>query len=329
MPFELDLQAYCCDALFTREGAAFAAGDGTVRWEGGEVVEAHDGAVLCAAVHPSGEGVLTGGDDGRLVWSRPTGAATVADTGGRWVDALAASPASGLLAFAAGRDVRVLDAVDARFERRLRHERTAAALAFEPKGRRLAAATYGGAWLWWARVAEQTPVKLAWAGSHTGAWWSPDGRFLVTALQENDLHGWRVADAKDMRMSGYPSKVRSAAFLAKGALMTTAGAAGAVIWTFAGANGPMGRDAVEIGSAVAPGGGRPPLVTRVAGSPAGRRLVVGRDDGALWSADLETSQRTTLRAGGGAAVTALALSPDARRLAWGDAAGGAGVIDLD
>lgn len=329
MPFEIDLQAYCSDVLFTGEGAAFAAGDGTVRWEGGPVVEAHEGAVLCAALHPSGEGVLTGGDDGRLVWSRPGGAQVLADTGGRWVDALAASGVSGLLAFAAGRDLRVLDVADPRFERRMRHERAAAALAFEPKGRRLAAATYGGACLWWARVADQTPAKLAWAGSHTGAWWSPDGRFLVTAMQENDLHGWRVADAKDMRMSGYPSKVRSAAFLAKGALLATAGAAGAVIWTFAGANGPMGKDAVEIGSQAAAGDERPPLVTRVAGSPTGFRLVAGRDDGALWSADLQTSRRVTLREGGGAAVTALALSPDARRLAWGDAEGGAGVLDLD
>ncbi len=327
MSLDLDLQAYVSDALFTREGAAFAAGDGVVRWESGEATEAHDGAVLCAAPHPSGEGVLTGGDDGRLVWSRPAGATQVADTGGRWVDALAASPASGLLAFSAGRDLHVRDVADARFERRHRHERAVAALAFEPKGRRLAAATYGGAWLWWARVAEQAPSKLAWAGSHTGAWWSPDGRFLVTAMQENDLHGWRVADAKDMRMSGYPSKVRSAAFLAKGALMATAGAAGAVIWTFAGANGPMGKDAVEIGASE-PGGERPPLVVRVAGSAAGFRLVAGRDDGALWSADLQTSERRTLKNGGGAAITALALSPDGRRLAWGDAAGGAGVIEL-
>ena len=29
---------------------------------------------------------------------------------------------------------------------------------------------------------------------------SPDGRFLVTAMQEPTLHGWRMADRKDMRM---------------------------------------------------------------------------------------------------------------------------------
>ena len=68
MPFAFD--AYVTDVRFERSGAAaFALGDGTVRWEDGAIVEAHDGAVLCACGHPTGEGVLTGGDDGRLVLS--------------------------------------------------------------------------------------------------------------------------------------------------------------------------------------------------------------------------------------------------------------------
>ena len=38
---------------------------------------------------------------------------------------------------------------------------------------------------------------------------SPDGRFLVTAMQEPTLHGWRMVDGKHMRMAGYSAKVRS------------------------------------------------------------------------------------------------------------------------
>ena len=102
--------AYVAAALYAREGAVFALGDGTVRFEqGGAVVQAHDGAVLAACVHPSGEGVVTGGDDGRLVWSRPAGATVLADLKGKWIDALDASPASGLIVFAAGREVHVRD----------------------------------------------------------------------------------------------------------------------------------------------------------------------------------------------------------------------------
>jgi hypothetical protein len=89
--------AHVVAALFPREGAAFALSDGTVRFEDGTTVQAHDGAALSAVLHPSGEGVVTGGDDGRLVWSRPSGAAVLADIGGKWIDALDASPASGLI----------------------------------------------------------------------------------------------------------------------------------------------------------------------------------------------------------------------------------------
>ena len=318
--------------LWTRAGWVAALADGTVRFEGGAAAEAHDGAVLCAAVHPSGEGLLTGGDDGRLAWSRPDAPPVeVADLGGRWIDAVAAHAGSGLIAFAAGRDLHVRDAADPGFSRRFAHDRAVADLAFDPKGRRIAAATYGGVRLWYGRVAEQTPATLAWAGSHTGVWWSPDGRFVVTAMQENDLHGWRVADARDMRMSGYPSKVRSAAFLSRGALLATAGATGAVLWPFAGAGGPMGKDAVEIGGADRAGqasDSRPPLVTRVAAAYAGSRLLAGRDDGQVWRADLQGSGLAVLRPAGGAPVTALAVSPDGGRVAWGDAAGAVGGGDL-
>ena len=315
--------AYVAAALFPREGAAWALGDGTVRFEAGEVVQAHEGAVLCAVVHPSGEGVVTGGDDGRLVWSRSGDEPVpLADLGGKWIDAVAASRESGLIAFAAGREAHVRDIADAAFARSFRHERAVADLAFDPKGRRLATASYGGAQLWYARIAEQKPQALKWAGSHTGVVWSPDGKYVVSAMQENELHGWRLADAKDMRMAGYPTKVRSLVFLAKGALLATSGAAGAVVWPFAGANGPMGKDAVEVGFTEGA------VVTRLAAQPAGMTVVGGLDDGRVWAADLNVAGKPVLREASGAPITALAVSADGRRAAYGDEAGGAGVLSL-
>src|SRR6185312_14350054 len=145
--------AYVTALAFDTDGkAVFALGDGTVRFEEGGTVQAHDGAVLAAAPHPSGDGIVTGGDDGRVAWSRSSGAEEVATLPGKWIDALAASPASGLVAFAAGREVQVRDVADRSFRRTFAHEKSVAALAFEPKGRRLAAATYGGVWLWYARI---------------------------------------------------------------------------------------------------------------------------------------------------------------------------------
>src|SRR5258705_226776 len=77
-----------------------------------------------------------------------------------------------------------------------------------PKGLRLAGATVDGAILWWPGT-EAPPTELKWAGAHIAVTFSPDGRYLMTAMQENALHGWRIEDAQDMRMSGYAAKPKS------------------------------------------------------------------------------------------------------------------------
>jgi WD40 repeat protein len=316
-------EAYVTACLFDAEGqAAFALGDGSVRFESGARVDAHDGAILCAAAHPSGDGLITGGDDGKVVWTGGGGASPLAEVRGRWIDAVAASPTSGLIAFGAGRELHVRDVADAGFSRVFLHEKSVADVAFEPKGRRLAVATYGGAWLWYARIADQRPLQLRWAGSHILVAFSPDGRFLMSSMQENQLHGWRLSDAKDMRMGGYPAKVKSLAFLAKGALMATAGAPGAVVWPFGGANGPMGKEAAEIGF------DEQALVARIAGTPDGTMLAAGLDDGRVWACDLTSRRLEPVKADKGAPISALAVTKDGSRLAFGAEDGEAGVVEL-
>lgn len=315
-----DFDAYVTAVHFDRAGrAAFALGDGTVRFEGGESVAAHDGAVLCARPHPLEDGLLTGGDDGVVTWSRPSGAVAVAEAKGRWIDALDASAASGLIAFAAGRDLHVRDLKDAGFARTFTHEKSVADVAFDPKGRRIAAATYGGAALWYARIEGQKPTMLKWAGSHVVLAWSPDAKFLVSSMQENQLHAWQVAGEKNLRMGGYPAKVKSLAFLSKGRLMVTSGASGAVLWPFSGGAGPAGQQGVEIGPEP------DALVMRVAATPDGDRILAGLNDGRVWAADVKTGRRELLKAQKGPEITALALSPDGLRAAWGDEEGGAAV----
>jgi WD40 repeat protein len=315
--------AYVTAVLFDARGeAVFALGDGSVRFESGARTDAHDGAILAAVMHPSGDGVITGGDDGKVLWTRASGAVELAQVPGRWIDSVAASRESGLIAFSAGRELQIRDTADAAFARSFTHEKSVADLVFDPKGRRIAAATYGGVWLWYARIADQKPTKLTWAGSHVATAWSPDGKFLISAMQENQLHGWRVADEKNMRMGGYPAKVKSLAFLAKGSLLATSGANGAVIWPFAGANGPMGKQAAEVGYDEAA------MVVRVAGAPGLNWMTAGLDDGRVWACDLSGQKILPLKAEKGPPITALAMSADARRVAWGDEDGGAGVADV-
>jgi hypothetical protein len=87
-------------------------------------------------------------------------------------------------------------------------------LAFSPKGLRLGVARYNGATLHFPAT-DGKPVELQWDGAHTGITFSPDAAFLVTTMQENALHGWKLADGKHMRMSGYPAKVKSISWSAR------------------------------------------------------------------------------------------------------------------
>ncbi len=316
MSFAFD--AYVTSAAFDADGhAVFSLGDGRVVWETGAEQAAHDGAVLAAVRHPTGPGLITGGDDGRLVWSRPDATQTLAEAKGRWLDCVAATPGASLLAFGAGREARVIDLADPGFSRAFAHDRSVAGVALDARARRLAVATYGGAALWYARIAEQQPVFLKWAGSHIAVLFSPDGRFLMSSMQESALHGWRLSDARDMRMGGYPAKVRSLVFLASGKMLATAGAPGVVVWPFVGAEGPMGRQAMEIGF------DETTLVTRVAAEPDGSRLVAGLADGRIWACDVTGGQRADVRVETGSPITALALGGG--RIAWGDEDGRAGV----
>ncbi len=317
----LDLGAYVTAILPQTSGFAFILGDGRVRFEEGREVRAHDGAALCAALDPAGQGVITGGDDGRLVRSHPEAAETLAAHKGAWIDALATSPASGLLAYGLGKRARVLSRSEPDFEREFEHPSTVADLAFDSRGRRLAAATYGGVALWYARFADQKPVMLRWAGAHGRVIFSPDGKYVLSAMQEPALHAWRIADGAQAELGGcYAGKVRSLAFAQGGDWLATSGADQGVIWPFLGRDGPLRARPVGLNSDQT---GR---VSQVAAD--GDKLALGFETGAVVALDLKTEVQTVVRrSGGGAAVTALALGQDLR-LAYGDEAGGAGVVQL-
>ena len=123
----------------------------------------------------------------------------------RWIDNVALHP-DGAVAWSSGKSafVRSGKAEDKSFDA----PTTVGGLAFAPKGLRIAIAHYNGVSMWFPN-AQAAPEFLEWKGSHHHPAFSPNGQFLVTAMQEPALHGWRVVDAKHMRMSGYSARVRS------------------------------------------------------------------------------------------------------------------------
>lgn len=318
---DLTFTAFVVDAIILGGTAAFALGDGSVRLVAGETetrVPVHTGAILSAARTVDGKRLLTGGDDGIVAVTDATGAVTrVAERARKWIDHVAAGPGDAI-AFAAGRQVTVRFG-DGR-ERSLDLPRAAGGIAFAPKGTRVAVARYDGVTLWWPAT-EAAPTGLEWKGAHLGISFSPDGRYLVTAMQDNALHGWRLADGKDMRMSGYPAKPRSMSWSAKGRFLATSGANAAVLWPFHAKDGPMGKPPLQLGA-------REVLVTRVACHPKDEMVAVGYQDGMILAVRFADAEEAVMRRPGGGPVSALAWDQAGRQLAWGTEEGVGGVVRI-
>ncbi len=278
----------------------------------------HAGAILSSAA--DGARVLTGGDDGKVVATDAAGAsATVAaDARHRWIDHVAIGPA-GAVAWSAGKEAFVRSAKGA--EHMLAVPTTVGGLAFAPKGFRLAIAHYNGATLWFPNAAQADPELLVWKGSHLAAIFSPDGRFLITSMQESTLHGWLLADRKDMRMQGYTARVRSLDWTADGKWLASSGANQLILWPFQSKTGPMGKTP----QILAPGETQ---VEMVACHPKEDVIAVGYADGLVLIVRRPDGAEILARKPATAPVTALAWSADGRRLAFGTEDGDAGIIDI-
>lgn len=279
-------------------------------------MEAHPDAGALV-VTTDGQRLLTGGDDGRIAATNASGhVETLVEEKGRWINALAAR-ADGALAWSAGKQVKARDAKGRETEFAL--STTAQGLDFAGKGYRLAIAHYNGVTLWYPAT-ENGVETLNWKGSHLDVTFSPNGHYVVTSMQENTLHGWRLKDGKDMRMAGYPAKTRSLSWSHDGDWLATSGAEAAIVWPFA-KDGPMGKAPRECGV-------RPAIVTRVAFHPTALVLVAGYADGAVLMVRLTDAAELAVRAADGSQVTALAWDSAGARLAFGTEDGGAGVLTL-
>ncbi len=292
-------------------------GDGTVRFfdpseDGPAEVHAHNGVILCCAA--DGDHLLTGGDDGRFLRIAPDGTINeLANFGSKWVDCVAAS--NGLRACSSGRKAYIW--TYGRSEAaELEHSSTVGGLAFDAKGGRLAVAHYGGVTVWEQKKHRWKKTKLFWQGSHGAITFSPDGKFIVTAMQENALHGWRLRGKIDLAMTGYPAKAKSFAWVGETPYLATSGGYEAICWPFDGPQGPMERPPL----CVAQHGEN--IATCVEAFPLLNAVFVGFQDGAVLVSELEDSKDVmALRGPTGIEVTAISINQPQSHLLVGDARG--------
>ena len=307
-------------------GASF--GDGTVRLMDSEILDArpvevaaHRGASLCLSGDIDKGAFLSGGDDGKLVRIAAVGSfETLAEQKGRWIEHVTAHAGGGFRVFASGKDAFIFG--KQRFEpRKVSHKTSVGGLAINPKGRRLAVSHYNGVSLWWLAAQESAATPLEWNGSHLQVAWSPDGKDVVTAMQENALHGWHLPNGAHMRMSGYGAKIRSLTFTRRGHFLATGGSERVVCWPFTG-GGPMGKAPMEFGGA----GGAP--VTAVSANPALDVIAAGFSDGTVSVGQPGPRGAARIVTGSGSAITALCWNPDGDRLLAGTEGGDIHLADF-
>ena len=135
------------------------------------------------------------------------------------------------------------------------------------------------------------------------------------------LHGWRLADAKNMRMSGYAARVRSLAWTHDGDYLATGGSDQLILWPFHGKDGPMGKEP----KLLSPHSSR---LAVVACHPKQDVVAAGFADGMVLLVRIDDAAEILVKKPGNAPVTAAAFSPDGKFFAFGCEDGEAGIVDL-
>lgn len=202
---------------------------------------------------------------------------------------------------------------------------TIAGLAMSPIGPRLAASHYGGANIFALDAPKTAPRLLPWKGSHLALTYSPDGKWLISAMQEQAIHLWRLSDGMDLQMRGYPGKISQFSWNHTGQLLATNGGSGVPLWSFADKlKGPAGTQAQVIAESSNP----ELLVTAVAMHPTGQFCATGYADGLVLLANIADNRSVLLHEPTESPATHLAWSPTGMHLAAAHATGRLTVTDF-
>lgn len=297
------------------ETVAVTLGDGTLRLfhvdNNPLAFSIHEGVVLSMCTEP--QSVLTGGEDGRFLRISLKGQVEeIANFGSKWVDCVASDGeyyacSSGKIAYiwSPGRSQPEL----------LEHQSTVGGLAFNAKRKQLAVAHYGGVTIWTRQGTKWAQSVLPYKGYHAAVSFSPNGKFVVSLMQENAVHGWRLSDKADFKMGPYPAKLKSFAWAGKTPYFATSGASEVICWSFKGKDGPMGTGAVCVA-------GRQQMVSYVQAFPDENAVIAGFHDGTVMLSEItDEADAVVLRGATDAEVTTISFTETGSHLLVGDAQG--------
>jgi WD40 repeat protein len=309
-------------ASFIGNTLVAAMGDGEIGFINADLplrrIRVHDHAILSAAVIPGQQAFLTAGDDGLLRQTGLNGAPKTIATSTHWIDSVAASP-TGWIAWSSRKAVHFhrIGGADLTIDT----TSSCQSLAFSPDGARLAIAQYGGIWLVDLKRPKKKPLILEWKGAHLKVRWSPNSRFLVSAMLENELHVWKVGSDAQGQMGSYPTRPLSFAWSADGQLLATSGADCIVFWPFVGRNGPIGSSARVSPRSVT-------AVCAIACHPVSKLVAAGHRDGSILLFDLEKDDAILVRKPDGSPVAGMAFSGSGLQFGYGCENGTVGLIPV-
>jgi|GEM_PF-39583 HAD superfamily hydrolase (TIGR01509 family) len=267
-------------------------------------VKLHDGISLSLQPDADEHAFLSGGDDGKVLILDPAIGETtlLAEHKNTWIDFVAGSSDGKFRTYNTGKTIHVLNE-EGQKHALLSVPSNPGGISFSPNGKRLAVSHYNGVTLWWLNTKEQTSTTLEWKGSHLGLIWSPDGKVLLSSMQEAALHGWQLVDNKEMRMQGYAAKIKSMGFTARGKYLATSGAEQVICWPFS-AGGPWGKAPLTLG------GADNRLVTHIAPHPKDEMVAAGYTDGMIILAPLDGRMEIMINPPQDAAINGLVWNAD-------------------